>query len=91
MIKAVPPSLESIRAKVEAGDRLSFDDGMFLDDPAVPLNEVAAREPGARAEERPLRVLQYQHAFEPHERLRLSLHVLCVPLRSARPERVRDE
>ena len=43
MIKAVPPSLESIRAKVEAGDRLSFDDGMFLDNPAVPLNEVGAR------------------------------------------------
>jgi aminodeoxyfutalosine synthase len=42
MIKAVPPSLESIRAKVEAGDRLSFDDGMFLDNPAVPLNEVGA-------------------------------------------------
>jgi len=40
MIKAVPPSLESIRAKVEAGERLSFEDGMFLDNPAVPLNEV---------------------------------------------------
>ncbi|HEY4313469.1 MAG TPA: aminofutalosine synthase MqnE [Pirellulales bacterium] len=40
MIKAVPPTLESIRAKVEAGERLSFDDGMFLDNPAVPLNEV---------------------------------------------------
>jgi aminodeoxyfutalosine synthase len=42
MIKAAPPTLESIRAKVEAGERLSFDDGMFLDNPAVPLNEVGA-------------------------------------------------
>ncbi len=42
MIKAVQPSLESIRAKVEAGERLSFDEGMFLDNPAVPLNEVGA-------------------------------------------------
>ncbi|HVU90136.1 MAG TPA: aminofutalosine synthase MqnE [Pirellulales bacterium] len=42
MIKAVPPTLESIRAKVEAGERLSFDDGMFLDSPVVPLNEVGA-------------------------------------------------
>lgn len=42
MIKAAPTSLESIRAKVEAGERLSFDEGMFLDNPAVPLNEVGA-------------------------------------------------
>ncbi|HEY1599924.1 MAG TPA: aminofutalosine synthase MqnE [Pirellulales bacterium] len=42
MIKTTQPSLESIRAKVEAGERLSFDDGMFLDNPAVPLNEVGA-------------------------------------------------
>jgi aminodeoxyfutalosine synthase len=42
MIKAVPPSLESIRAKVEAGERLSFEEGMFLDNPATPLNEVGA-------------------------------------------------
>ena len=42
MIKATQPSLESIRAKVEAGERLSFDEGMFLDNPAVPLNEVGA-------------------------------------------------
>ncbi len=42
MIKAVPPSLESIRDKVAAGERLSFEDGMFLDNPAVPLNEVGA-------------------------------------------------
>jgi aminodeoxyfutalosine synthase len=36
------PTLESIRAKVEAGERLSFDDGMFLYQPEVPLYEVGA-------------------------------------------------
>lgn len=34
------PSLESIRDKVYAGERLSFDDGMFLYRPDTPLNEV---------------------------------------------------
>ena len=33
-------SLESIREKVELGERLSFDDGMFLYDPQTPLQEV---------------------------------------------------
>lgn len=42
MIRAssTSPSLESIRAKVEAGQRLSFDDGLFLYQPEVPLNQV---------------------------------------------------
>jgi len=34
--------LKAIRNKVEAGERLSFDDGVFLYDPAVPLNDVGA-------------------------------------------------
>ena len=90
MIKTTQPSLESIRAKVEAGERLSFDEGIFLDSPAVPLNEVGALANLVREQQkRPLRLLQHQHASESHERLRLSLHVLRVPLRSARPERVR--
>ncbi|HIA20574.1 MAG TPA: radical SAM protein, partial [Planctomycetaceae bacterium] len=33
-------SLESIREKLELGERLSFDDGMFLYDPQTPLQEV---------------------------------------------------
>lgn len=33
-------SLESIREKVELGERLSFDDGIFLYDPQTPLQEV---------------------------------------------------
>src|SRR5271167_5117829 len=40
MIQSTSPSLASIRAKVEAHERLSFDDGMFLYRPEVPLNEV---------------------------------------------------
>jgi len=33
-------SLESIREKVELGERLSFDDGMLLYDPETPLQEI---------------------------------------------------
>jgi len=42
MIKAPPPTLERIREKVEARERLTFDEGLFLDSPQVPLNEVGA-------------------------------------------------
>lgn len=38
MIKANQPTLESIRDKVLAGERLSFDDGLFLYQPEVDLN-----------------------------------------------------
>ncbi len=41
MIKANQPTLESIRDKVLAGERLSFDDGLFLYRPEVGLNDVA--------------------------------------------------
>ena len=40
MIRAGEPTLESIRAKVEAGERLSLDEGVFLYRPDVPLYEV---------------------------------------------------
>src|SRR4026209_1261550 len=33
-------SLQSIRAKVEAGQRLSVDDGLFLYEPTTPLHEI---------------------------------------------------
>jgi len=42
MIKSAQPTLESIREKVAAGARLSFDDGVFLYSPEAPLNEVGA-------------------------------------------------
>lgn len=40
MIRAKEPSLPLIRAKVEAGERLSLEDGLYLYQPSVPLNEV---------------------------------------------------
>ena len=33
MIRATQPTLEQIRGKVDAGQRLSFDDGLFLYQP----------------------------------------------------------
>ena len=92
MVRFAKSSLPEIRAKIEAGERLTLDDGMLLFSPDVHLNEVGeAGQPGARAEERQLRLLQHQHAPEPDERVRLSLHVLRVSLRSARPEGLPDE
>ena len=40
MIRSTQPSLETIRDKVEAGQRLSADDGLFLYGDDVPLNEI---------------------------------------------------
>ena len=40
MIGPTQPSLDGIRAKVEAGERLSFDEGMFLYEPSTPLHEI---------------------------------------------------
>lgn len=40
MIRGNQASLASIRDKVTAGERLSFDDGLFLYDPATPLHEI---------------------------------------------------
>src|SRR5580658_1983273 len=46
MIPSTSPSLASIRAKVEAHQRLTFDDGLFLYRPEVPLNVVRERTNG---------------------------------------------
>jgi aminodeoxyfutalosine synthase len=40
MIRATEPTLQSIREKVEAGARLTLDEGVFLYRPDVPLGEV---------------------------------------------------
>lgn len=40
MIRSISPGLESIRDKVEAGERLSADDGLLLYDPRTPLGEI---------------------------------------------------
>ena len=40
MIRAAKPSFQEIRTKVEAGERLAFEDGLFLDSPEVHLNDL---------------------------------------------------
>ncbi|MEZ6106056.1 MAG: hypothetical protein R3B96_08090 [Pirellulaceae bacterium] len=40
MILTTHPRLKPIRDKVEAGERLNFDDGMLLYDESIPLNDV---------------------------------------------------
>jgi aminodeoxyfutalosine synthase len=40
MIRSSQPTFDHIRAKVLAGERLTFDDGVFLYSPAVHLNEL---------------------------------------------------
>jgi len=42
MIRAPEPTLDSIQAKVHAGERLSFDEGLYLFRPDVHLNDVGA-------------------------------------------------
>ncbi len=40
MLRTSSPILANIRAKVEAGERLTFDDGLLLESPEVPLPEL---------------------------------------------------
>ena len=40
MIFSVDPRLNPIREKVEAGQRLSFEDGVLLYDPDIPVNDI---------------------------------------------------
>ncbi len=40
MLLTTHPRLKTIREKVEAGERLSFDDGLLLYDGEIPLNEI---------------------------------------------------
>jgi aminodeoxyfutalosine synthase len=40
LIRTTKPSLASIRIKVENEERLTFDDGLFLEDPSTPLQEI---------------------------------------------------
>ncbi|ADB15602.1 Radical SAM domain protein [Pirellula staleyi DSM 6068] len=42
LIQSTSPSLKNIRDKVEAGKRLSLDDGLLLSDEKTPLHEVGA-------------------------------------------------
>jgi aminodeoxyfutalosine synthase len=40
LIRTGRPSLSSIRSKIESGERLSFEDGLFLDEPTTPLQDI---------------------------------------------------
>ena len=40
MIHTIAPQLKSIREKVEAGERLSMDDGLLMYQPEIPLNDL---------------------------------------------------
>ncbi|MFM7115176.1 MAG: aminofutalosine synthase MqnE [Planctomycetota bacterium] len=40
MISTIDPKLKAIRDKVEAGERLSFDDGLLMYDPEIPVNDL---------------------------------------------------
>ena len=42
MIRANATRFDEIRGRVEAGERLSFDDGLYLYSPEVPLNDLGA-------------------------------------------------
>ena len=83
--------LATIRDKVEAGERLSFDDGMFLEERRRPVHARRAGQPRPRAQERQHRLLQRQHAPQPDQRLRLPLHLLRLPGRPEEPEGLRHD
>ena len=84
----MPARLDQIRDKVHAGQRLTLDDGLFLYEPTTPLHEVGELANLVRERKNGNRgLLQHQHAPQPDERLRLSLHVLRVSLRPARRRR----
>jgi aminodeoxyfutalosine synthase len=40
MLHSIDPKLKAIRDKIEAGERLSFDDGLLMYDPEVPVNDL---------------------------------------------------
>ena len=76
MLQTTSPILKPIREKVEAGERLSADDGLVLESPEAPLPELG--ELANLVRERKNGNAAY-YTPEPYQRLRLSLHLLCVP------------
>ena len=79
-----PDRLSAIREKVEAGQRLSFEDGLALE----ASNDLFALgidgQPRPRAVQRQLRLLQREHAHQPDQRVRVHLRFLRVSGRSGR-------
>ena len=82
--------LQAIREKVEAGQRLSFEDGHGAGGVERPVRAGDDGEPGPRAVQRQFRLLQRQHAHQPDERLRLQVRLLRLPRRPRRSSRLRD-
>ncbi len=76
------PRLVPIREKVEAGERLSFDDGVALYRTTDILAARLPGQPGARAPARRHHVFQRQPPHQPHRRVRGQLP--AVRLRQAR-------
>ncbi len=69
--------LRAIAEKVESNERLTLDDGIFLYNPEVPLQEVGVPPPtSCENASMASRVLQYQYPSQPDQRLRLSLSLL---------------
>ncbi len=71
--------LNAIREKVEAGKRLSFEDGLALEasNDLFALGTMADLVP--RALQWQFHLLQRQHAHQPHQRVRLHLRFLRLP------------
>ena len=79
-----------IRDKVESEERLSLDDGIFLYDPAVPLQEIGALANLVRERKNGnVGYFNINTHLNPDQRLRLSVSVLCVSQRLARPQGIR--
>ena len=45
MILTTDPKLKEIRNKVEAGERLSLDDGILMYEPDIPVNDLPVHDP----------------------------------------------
>jgi len=66
MLRTSSPILQPIREKVEAGERLSLDDGLVLERPDVPLAEVGELANLVRErKKRQRRLLQHQYHLNP--------------------------
>ena len=76
------PTLDEIRAKVEAGERLSAAEGEFLFSPEVDLHDVGElADIGPPPQERQRGLLQPQPPPESDQRLHLPLRAVRLQLR----------
>ena len=75
--------LQRVQHKIDNGERITFDEGLYLDEHADLMllgrlaNQIRERK------KRQLRLLQHQRPFESDKRLRLPLSILRV---SSRPQ-----